>query len=162
MICGKCHATDTTITHVKACYAAPAAADYRPMALAPVDVPASKYAIVIKDELRFYEVKHGTKNTNVRFVDQLIGHPGSWLRVKISDYAQRTAILNLIRADFLLDEGPAEEPFADGPHELRGPQAAAVRYSREFTCCAACSSPLSVPLSRARGLGPDCYERFAA
>ena len=42
----------------------------------------------------------------------------------------------------------------------REPEAAAVRYSKHFTVCAVCGSPLSDPESMERGLGPVCAERF--
>lgn len=174
MICGACKETDgVTREHVRSCYAAkyaPKAVEvattpasfYQPMALQPQalvhglpGVPASKYAVVIKDELRFYKVTAGTRNPSVRFVTQLIGAPGDWRKIKLS-YPQAQAVLALIREASYLDE-------TDGvATALTGPQAAAVRYSREYTRCACCDSPLSDPVSRAQGLGPVCIARFAA
>lgn len=162
MICGSCKGTEgITVEHVKSCYGAkqstgPVASDYKPMALAqPINVPPSKYCLDIDGELLFFDVTAGTKNPKVRFVKALVGHPGDWLRLKVSR-ERADQILHLIRYDSYTDV------FEGSPQDLEGPQAAAVRFSRKFTCCACCGSPLTVPLSRARGLGPDCYKRFAA
>jgi len=89
-----------------------------------------------------------------------LGCPGDWRKVKLA-WPQQKAVLDLILADSYLDSGPPEEPF-ETPVQLNGPQAAVVRYSREFVRCACCDAPLSDPVSRAQGIGPVCITRFAA
>jgi hypothetical protein len=106
-------------------------------------VPESKYALVRPNgELGFCEVKRGRKGTKWEsfvFVDILIGAPGDWRRIPAKG-EQRKQILALLAKD--------------------GYQNAAVRYSREYTVCACCGSPLSDPESLALGLGPICARRF--
>jgi hypothetical protein len=156
--CGSCKATGQTIEHIKACYAAKRGTiatvevtgfaktyveqrDFTAMAL-NVDVPASKYALYDGDgKIIFYEVrigKAGTRWDGFRFVDHLVGHPGDWARYPVKGEA---------RKQLLLDIG-------------MNPKAAAVRFSKHFTICAVCSSPLSDPESVAAGLGPICAQRF--
>lgn len=153
--CGSCKQEGQTVEHIRACYTQNRGVvlaerpvvqpvreqrDYRPMAL-NIDVPASHYAIETQEGLKFYEVrigKPGTKWDGFRFVDRLIGHPGSWKEIPVKG-ASRLEVLRYLAPN---------------------PMEAAVRYSREFTVCACCGSPLSDPESMARGLGPVCAERF--
>jgi len=157
--CGSCQQEGMTVEHIKQCYAAkystltqeapkvsPIAQryveskDFRPMALS-LDVPASQYCLERDGELKFYRVrigKAGTRWDGFRFVDLLIGHPGDWQKRPLKGI-ERKAVLEAIAAN---------------------PQEAAVRFSKEFTICAVCGSPLSDQESLERGLGPICAGRF--
>lgn len=153
--CGKCHQTGQSIDHIRACYQTGTTTvaevqvshfaqqyienrDYKPMALNG-DVPDSRYALDTPAGPHFYKVKQGKgKWAHVKFVSRLIGHPGDFLETPVRG-ANKAAVLNLIAQD---------------------PQEAAVRFSREFTLCAVCLSPLTDPESRERGLGPVCAGRF--
>lgn len=153
--CGACKLEGQTVEHVRNCYAdqrggvatvavegaaARYADNFKPMALLR-EVPASHYALETPDGLKFYEVRIGRSGTRwdgFRFVDHLVGAPGGWVC-----YPVRGAARHELLAELLVD-----------------PREAAVRYSREFTVCAACGSPLSDADSIARGLGPVCAERF--
>lgn len=156
--CGSCKAQDQTVDHVRECYAAKRgtltaeavvltgftksyveAKDFKPMVLAE-DVPNSKYAIERDSGLAFYEVRTGKKGRweGFQFVDLLIGAPGDWNRIPVRGQ-NKTVILNEIAKDA---------------------KAAAIRFSKEFTICAVCASPLSDPVSRELGLGPICAKRF--
>lgn len=147
--CGKCKSTNVDVEHVKACYSAstpvappaPAAADFRPMAVTSI-VPDSKYALE-NDEgvFLFYEVKTGKGRwSNFTFVDRLVGAPGDWQRYPVKGDAKFKVLANI-----QLDS-----------------KAAAAAFSREHGVCACCGSPLSDPFSIANGLGPICIRRFAA
>lgn len=158
--CGNCHQTGQTIDHIRGCYASrssvaiiaqPEASlsgfvtnyvesrDFKPMALAETDIPDSSYALDTPSGLYFYRVRTGKgKWAGFKFVDRLIGHPGDFLRVPVKG-ANRKATLKLIAQD------------AKG---------AAIEFSRRFTVCAVCGSPLTDPESMERGLGPVCAERF--
>lgn len=85
-----------------------------------------------------------------KFVNVLIGSPGDWARQRVS-YATQASLVAKIQGATYEDQG----------RHLVGPEAAAVRFSREYVCCAACMSPLSDDLSRKLGLGPVCRQRFA-
>lgn len=116
-----------------------AAASVKPAAdrnlLGPI--PISKYAVEIAGEgLVFLEVK---EYKDTRYLRQLIGAPGDWKKIK--------------------PVGARRVQLASAIMEMT-PAVAAHRYSVEFTCCAACGSPLSDELSRARGIGPVCWQRF--
>lgn len=157
--CGNCHQPEQTVEHVRDCYkqryitlaATPVepsgfaksyaqSKDFSPMALAPV-VPDSNYALETPNGLCFYRVRTGKKKDKwegFQFVDRLTGAPGAWRSTPVMR-GDRHAVLNTLAQD---------------------PKAAAVRYSREFTECAVCGSPLSDPVSREQGLGPICAKRF--
>jgi hypothetical protein len=116
-------------------------------------VPASNYALENeRGDVEFYRVDVPSKGKweGFRFVERLYGAPGTWREVKLRGSAG-IAVLARILEDTYTDE-------TRGP--LTGPVAAALRFSRTFTRCAACSSPLSDPASIAEGLGPVCATRF--
>ena len=151
--CGSCKLEGQTVEHVKICYEQKRAtitadvtgfaqtyvqsSDFRPMALV---LPDSKYARVgIDGQLRFYEVRTGKgKWAGFQFLDLLVGAPGEWRKLPIKG-EEKKAVLAALGTD---------------------PKAAAVLYSKEFTVCAVCGSPLSDPESLATGLGPICARRF--
>ena len=154
--CGHCKQPNQTIEHIRGCAAQQRvmidtqgvtgmakkyveSRDFKPMALA--HLPESKYALEVKGELRFYEVtygKPGTKWDGALFIDHLVGHPGDWSKRHLR-----------------------KEEYREVKKALQNdPLGAAVRFSKEFTVCAACGSPLSDEESRARGLGPICAEKF--
>ncbi len=153
--CGSCKQEGQTVEHIKQCYADKRASvstveltgpakqyvesrDYRPMALW---VPDSKYALVRPSDglLEFFEVKTGKgKWAGKQFVERLIGAPGDWRRYPVRGM-ERQRVMQQIDFD---------------------PKAAAIRFSKEFTVCAVCGSPLSDPESLALGLGPICARRF--
>lgn len=156
--CANCKQQNQTIDHIKTCFdehyaglktaevtglaadyiALRQATDFKPMALSPY-IPISKYALSDEDGLAFYEVTNGTgKWDGIQFLSRLYGAPGDWRRIPMKGFEKRK-VMALILED------------------ARG---AAVRYSKEFTVCAACGSPLSDPQSRERGLGPVCWSRF--
>lgn len=156
MICGNCKGEHSSVQEVKSCYGqgtvltkAPEVGgfaqkyiesrDFKPMATAPEPLPESCYALEQSNGLAFYEIQNGKgKYKGSQFIVKLIGAPGDWRKITLKGTA-RSAVMAQIRKD---------------------PLAAAVRYSREFTCCAACNSPLSDPESVARGMGPVCITRF--
>lgn len=148
-----------TVNHIRECYASARSVtqtvevsnfakqyaesrDYKPMAIAEDNyIPASCYALDTPAGLHFYRVKYGKKGgkwETFAFVERMIGHPGDFLYTPVKG-ANRMAVLKLIRID---------------------PREAAVRFSREYTVCAVCGSPLTDPESMERGLGPICAERF--
>jgi len=171
--CGHCHHYHPSIADVRACAAeranaawglqpepttpvTPCEADSAPaVAAEPVAVPDSKYAL--GDALagiKFYEVdtgREGTKWAGRRFVTHLVGAPGTWAQYPVRGDA-RDELFAAIRADSYTDP--------ESGQLYTGPKAAAVRYSREFTVCARCGSPLSDEFSRANGLGPVCITKF--
>lgn len=153
--CGNCKQPGQTVEHVRSCYsghyatleATPVtptefaekyvqAREFKAMALVN-DVADSKYALVTDDKIIFYEVRTGTKGRweGVQFLDRLVGAPGDWQRYPVKG-AAKTAIMAKLDKD------------------------AAIRFSKHFTVCAVCSSPLSDPESLAAGLGPICAKRF--
>jgi hypothetical protein len=161
--CGHCKAEGQTIEHVRACSAtlltklsepivltgvakqyvesktAPKqSSDYRPMALV---VPDSHYAVEEDGQLKFFAVKTGKKGgrwEGFQFLTMLVGAPGGF-----DEYPVKGARKAKLMAEINKDA-----------------KAAAIRYSREFTVCAACGSPLTDPESMAIGLGPICASRF--
>lgn len=154
--CGNCKREGQSIEHIRSCYAAARsgvttapevtglakkyAEDFKPMAFMNT-LPASCYALETPEGLKFYEIqigKAGTKWDGYRFVSHLVGAPGQWRKFPVKGKAR-------------------EELLAEISVDAR---AAAVRYSRHFTVCAVCGSPLSDPESVARGLGPVCAQRF--
>lgn len=156
--CGNCKLQDQTVEHIRGCYAtargtvtqAPVltglakryADDFKPMAMGKLsDLPASKYALETDDGLKFYEVQIGKKGgrwDGYRFVTHLVGAPGTWAEYPVKGAAREAVLMEI----------------------LKDPKAAAVRFSKHFTVCAACGSPLSDPESMERGLGPVCAEKF--
>lgn len=160
--CGYCKESGQSIEHVRQCSSAhytklaepieiapvaqtyAQASDYRPMALAEAHdaVPESKYALVLKDSIQFFEVDYGRKGSQWEgrvFVSELFGAPGGWRHQNLYG-AARQKVLATIALD---------------------PKGAALLFSKEHGVCAACGSPLSDADSRARGLGPVCAARFA-
>lgn len=155
--CGSCKQEGMSVEHIRGCYAqkyATVVADppkveglaqkfaenFKPMAFMD-SLPASCYAIDTPEGVKFYEVrigKAGTRWDGFRFVDHLVGSPGSWARYPVKGAARKE-----LMAELSVD-----------------PKGFALKYSREFTVCAACGSPLSDPESVARGFGPVCVERF--
>lgn len=151
--CGSCKQEGQTVDHVRECYASKRAAvatvevtglakkyveqrDFRPMALT---VPDSKYALIEDGVVAFYEVRTGKKRwEGFQFLDRLVGAPGDWQKYPVKGEA-KARVMQAIDAD---------------------PKAAAITFSRHFTVCAVCGSPLSDPESMARGLGPICEKRF--
>jgi len=116
------------------------------------DVPAARYALTAPDgSLSFWQVDRPTKGkwAGYIFVKSLHGSPGDFRQGRVTR-GEQTDILRRIAAD----------AFRDGDRSLTGPEAAAVRFSRHFTVCAACLAPLTDEESRARGLGPICAKRF--
>ena len=104
--------------------------------------PPSKYAINTQSGLVFFEVsswKRKAEGVEVRYLKRLVGHPGTWLKVKFN---------------------PKQEAWILGQLEAQGPKALAKLYALEHKCCAKCGSPLSDPLSLERGIGPDCWKSF--
>lgn len=103
-------------------------------ALAAVKNVGVKFALPKKDGsgITFFEIVE--RKNGRRFVNMLVGHPGSWLRQNISAAMQQAAA----RA-FHADEKTAMDLYAD-----------------EFTVCSKCDSPLSDERSRAARLGPVC------
>jgi hypothetical protein len=176
MKCGACKDDHATTFEVKVCYdkkyseivkltepiaivvEAPIAPAKPSFVLVPggSDKKGTKYAVEVDGVLRFYRVKSGTKNPDVRFVNRLIGHPGSWASCKVSQ-AEHDKVLTAILNDAYTDTDPDTQIV----RELVGPEAAAVRYSRKFKRCSCCDAPLSDPVSRAMALGPVCRTRFA-
>ena len=167
--CGNCRQSHPTASAVRACYSMAANAAWglepeqpvepntdMPVALdtSSAKIPDSKYAIEEDGLVKFYEVdtgREGTRWEGRRFVTRLIGAPGAWHEYPERGPA-RDALFAKINADVYTDPTSGET--------LHGPKAAAVRYSREFTVCARCGSPLSDEASRARGLGPICVGYF--
>jgi hypothetical protein len=128
---------------------------------AKCDVPAGRYALDRGEGvLDFVQVDRPTKGKWAGFVftKRLLGAPGDFRQVRTSrDESAR--LLAEIAADAFRDEHTDEEDGEVTVQNLTGPGAAAVRFSRRFTCCAMCLSPLSDKVSRARGLGPICAKR---
>lgn len=157
MICGNCKSNHTTVQEVKDCFAghgtvmtkAPEvegfakqyieSRDFKPMATSPEPLPASSYALETANGLAFYEVQNGKgKWKGTQFLVKLIGHPGTWKKIPVKGSA-RSIVMAQLQED---------------------PKAAAILFSRNFTICAVCGSPLSDPESLAAGLGPVCATRF--
>ena len=116
------------------------------------DVPASRYALDNgAGSLDFVQVDRPTKGrwAGRTFVERLIGSPGDFRKVRLPRDAQQDFLARI-----------AADRFEDAGRSLAGSEAAAVRFSRHFTVCAACLSPLTDDDSRARGLGPVCAKRF--
>jgi len=158
--CGYCKAEGQSIEHVKACaqehnvkLAAPVkvsglaksyvekkvsqSSDYKPMALS---IPDSKYALYNgQGKIIFFEVRTGKgKWAGFQFLDRLVGAPGDWQHFPVKG-AEKSEIMKDLDMN---------------------PKAAAIRFSKHFTVCAVCGSPLSDPESMAAGLGPICAKRF--
>lgn len=153
--CGFCHTSGQSIEHVRECATsryttvkeapvsthveAYAASDYKPMAFAAQTPPDARYALQDVDAVRFYQVKSGKGRWDgYTFLDLLVGAPGDFRSFPVKG-AARKAVMDRLAAD---------------------PKAAAKRFADEFSCCAACMSPLTDSESRARGLGPVCAEKF--
>lgn len=151
--CGNCKTEGQTVSHIRECYSATRGTTLTATVAAPAyvepvrvttpisEIPASRYALDTENGLKFYGVrigKAGSRWDGFRFVDLLVGHPGDFEKYPVKG-AARTVVLEALAKD---------------------PREAAVRFSKEFTVCAVCGSPLTDPESRALGLGPTCAERF--
>jgi len=118
------------------------------------DVPAARYALPGADGAwEFYQVDKPTKGkwSGYTFVKRLYGSPGDFAQVRISRRDARDILARISEAE-----------YRDAERALRGPEAAAVAFSREHGVCAACLAPLTDPVSIATGLGPICRGRFVA
>jgi hypothetical protein len=122
----------------------------RPAAAGP-KVPAARYVVVVNGEEIFLQVDRPAKGkwAGHTFVSRLYGSPGDFRKSPLRNGAGQQA-----------REAIAAATYRDGQRDLAGPEAAAVRFSRLFTCCAACLAPLTDEASRERGLGPVCATRF--
>lgn len=107
-------------------------------AVVPSRIPAGRYAVVdpSDDVLKFYVVDAPTEGNWKGYI---------FVSVQASDDlypvrgARKGQILDLIARD---------------------PKAASARYGRELGCCGVCNRTLTDEESRARGIGPVCYEKF--
>ena len=112
-----------------AAYAAPAARAPHPAWPEP-----GYYAVYFEDRLRFYRVKEGKGYKAGRFfLDRFKSDELMTIR-----YNERVAVLDAINAD---------------------PATAQMRFAKELTRCFCCGRMLTDELSRARGIGPDCFGR---
>jgi hypothetical protein len=141
--CGNCKQQGQSVEHIRGCYAAKSSSVAvldRPMALEIPTVPDSKYALYDgQGNITFFEVKTGKgKWAHMQFVSRLVGHPGDFMRYPVKGEAK-----GMVLRDIDMN-----------------PKAAAVRFGKHFTVCAACGSPLSDPDSIAAGVGPVCATRF--
>lgn len=154
-----------TLDQVKACSAVKMMAVQAPptpvaapvITVPPVDpftIPAGRYATDTNGKVDFWQVRIGKgKWDGYRFVTRLVGHPSDWAKYRVPTSVAKQVLNTLATGSYLDTHGGVDTL-------LSGPQAAAVRFSRTFTCCAMCLSPLSDPDSIARGLGPDCAKKF--
>lgn len=125
------------------------------------EVPAGRYALDAGDgNLDFVKVDRPDKGkwAGYVFAKRLVGAPGDFREIRLSR-ADAARMLDAIAADTFHDVYTDEVDGEVTEQRLTGPDAAAVRFSRRFVCCAACLSPLSDKRSRARGLGPVCASR---
>lgn len=116
-------------------------------------LPLSKYIVDGAMGQRVH-VEVVERRTGRRYMNLLIGSPGAWRKGTLSN-AQVRAYAHAISTATYTDP-------VNG-RVLSGPQAAAVRFSREHKCCAVCMSPLSDQKQPGYhvGVGPVCYKRFA-
>lgn len=124
-------------------------------------VPAGRYALPhAEDVIAFVQVDRPEKGRYAGrvFVKRLYGAPGDFRKVDLPR-AEQARILAVLEADTLHDVF-RDDDDVEHVQSLTGPRAAAVRFSRHFTVCSACLSPLSDALSRQRGLGPVCATRY--
>lgn len=99
-----------------------------------VQVPEGRYALK-DDHWTFWEVSVGKGRwKGYTFIVLLVGAPGSYRKIKV-DPAKRNSILKRIAAD---------------------PKQAMVDYGLESEHCGRCHSPLTNPISIARGMGDKC------
>ncbi len=96
---------------------------------------ASYYAVELEGTLRFFRVKRGYKK-GVFFVDVQASDELHSVR----SYASKQVILNAIAQD---------------------PKAAMERYGSEIGSCGYCHRTLTNELSRERGIGPECWGKYA-
>lgn len=155
--CGNCKATGVSVEHVRECFTSRrgqvkvSPAEVTGFAQQYVEsrdfskkaeirtVPDSMYALDTPDGLAFYEVKTGKGRWDgYKFVSRLLGSPGDFRRIPVKGSAS-SAVMGQISLD---------------------PKAFAIRFSKEFTVCAACGAALTDPESRELGLGPTCVKKF--
>lgn len=122
------------------------------------DLPLCKY-LVTGDAGQRVHVEVVERRNGRRFVNVLIGAPGDWRRQEVS-YATQMGLATKIRTATYTDRVELATGWV--VRDLQGPEAAAVRFSREHKCCSACMSPLSdeTQPGYAFGLGPVCRTRF--
>lgn len=101
-------------------------------------LPAARYATLDGEKVDFWRVE--VSSTGMRFIVRLIGSPGDFRKVRVPKSTQ-VAVLVEIAAD---------------------PATAMMAFAAHFTACGRCCAPLTDEVSRARGLGPDCYGYWAA
>ncbi len=99
-----------------------------------VAVPQGYFAVEVEGVLRFYRVKEGK---------------GRW---------EGRVFVNRYSSDYFARIGRSEEAAARVAiaADLKS---AAERFAREIGTCYACNRQLTDAVSRARGIGPDCYKR---
>ncbi len=139
------------LPRVRATAAAPAAA--RPAFVDPLaSLPICKY-IVDGAYGQKVHVEVVERRTGRRYMNLLIGSPGQWRTRPLSSAQVRAYAHAISTASY-------RDPISG--RQIAGPEAAAVRFSREHKCCSACMSPLSDQKQPgyARGLGPVCVKRF--
>lgn len=103
-------------------------------------LPLSRYALPRTDGSNawdFFEITE-SKTTKRRFLNRLIGAPGSWRRINMPPEVQKHAIR----------------------HIMEDAKSSAIAYASQHGRCAVCDSPLSDPASIARSMGPVCAKRF--
>jgi hypothetical protein len=118
--------------------ATPRAAKPKAAPRARPDVPEGRYALpnAAGDDVVFYGVDRPTRGrwAGYTFLKQLVGAPGAFDERRVPR-EREASVLAAIAAD---------------------PAAAALRFSRHFTVCSRCLSPLSQVRSRATGFGSTC------
>ncbi len=121
-------------------------------------LPTCKY-IVTGDAGQKVHVEVVERRNGRRFVNVLVGAPGDWRRQNVA-YATQVLLAQKIRTATYTDRVEINDEWV--VRHLTGPEAAAVRYSREHRRCSACESPLSDQSQPgyAVGLGPVCRRRF--
>lgn len=101
------------------------------------DVPAGRYAIMIAEKLRFFQVDKGKGRwAGYTFMSELFGAPGDFTKDAIRNKE--------LRADYL------------GRIEAAGLAESAALFGHKLGCCGRCLSPLTDVRSRAAGYGETC------
>lgn len=102
------------------------------------DVPAGRYAVVVEDDVRFFQVDRPTEGkwSGWTFVNRI---HANGLRINAVKGTDAEAILDQIAAD---------------------PLAASAEYGKHTGVCGMCMRMLTNPESVARGIGPICAGRL--
>lgn len=104
-------------------------------------VAPGRYAVDSDNgDTMFVKVDHGREGTKWEgrvFVVRLLGAPGDFREVRLPREVS-AAVLSTIASN---------------------PEAASVRFGQEVGVCGRCGSPLTDATSRARGIGPVCFEK---